>query len=136
MEQKSSGGLKNIMTRQHSGINAVQISVVEDESAEESYKSRFFAFLKGIPSESSDSTASGKSYNHKRSINLKLDAEKIFALASALTICAEGKFEPYEKNFGLYEIHADSSKSSYGNSEGTKKSVRVSMLKNNKTESK
>lgn len=131
MEQKQSA-LKNVITRQMAGVNAIQISVVEDENAD-NFKSRYFAFLKGVPSENSDTSPTGKTYNYKKAINIKLEAEKIFALANALTICAEGKFDPYERNFGIFEIHADTSRSSFSDG-GGKKSVRVSMLKNTKTD--
>jgi len=129
MEGRQSS-LKNILTRNLPGINLTQISVVEDENADQ-YRSRYFAFIKGIPGEQSSDSPTGRTYNYKGGINLKVEAEKIYAMASALRICAEGKYEPYEKNFGQFEIFADSSKSSFG--EGGKKNVKIGVMQNNKT---
>ena len=130
MENRQSS-LKNLFTRQVPGINVIQISVVEDENADQ-YRSRYFAFFKGVPGEQSSDSPTGRTYNYKNAVNIKVEAEKIFAIASALTICAEGKYDAYEKNFGHFEIHADSSRSSYG--EGEKKNVRIGVMKNNKTQ--
>lgn len=131
MQQQQQSSLKNIITRSIPGINLAQISVVEDTNADQ-YKSRFFAFIKGIPGEQSQESSTGRTYNFKNAVNMKIEAEKIYALASALRIAAEGKYEPYEKNFGHFEIFADSSRSGMG-SGGEKKTVKVGIMQNNKT---
>ncbi|MFW6242555.1 MAG: hypothetical protein ACOC2W_00180, partial [bacterium] len=43
----------------------------------------------------------------------------------------QGQYEAYEKNFGMFEIFADGSRSSYGG--GSKKNLKVGVMKNDKT---
>jgi len=124
--------LNNIISRNFSGINVFNISVVEETEPKE-YHTRFFMFIKAIPSGKSDTSPTGRTYNSEGSVTFKVEVEKALALAFALKQYASGKGKAYDDNFDNFTIFADMSKSQYNGGGGDKKSMIVKMGQNNKT---
>jgi hypothetical protein len=127
--------LNNIINRNFAGINAFGVSVVEETEPKDQYQSRFFMFIKGVPSIKSEQSPTGRTYDSKSAITFKMEAEKALALSFALLQCANGRGESYEKGFGNFGVFADMSKSSFASSgNGDKKSMTVRMGKDQKGE--
>lgn len=125
--------LNNIINRSFGGINIFNVSVVEETEPKDQYQSRFFMFIKAIPSIKSDQSPTGRTYDNKSAVTFKVEAEKALALSFALLQCANGRGESYETGFGQFTIFADMSKSSFSNGgSGDKKSMTVKMGKNQK----
>jgi len=122
-------GLNNLINRNFPGINALNVSLVEDTEPKD-YHSRFFLFLKALPSIKSDSSPTGRSYDKNGAITFKIEAERAIAMAFALEQYALGKGKVYEDVFGNFSMFADAGKSQYG---GGKKSMSLSLGSNNKT---
>lgn len=124
--------LNNIISRNFSGINVFNVSVVEETEPKE-YHTRFFMFIKAIPSGKSDNSPTGRTYNSEGSVTFKVEVEKALALSFALKQYASGKGKAYDDSFDNFTIFADMSKSQYNNGGGDKKSMIVKMGQNNKT---
>jgi hypothetical protein len=123
--------LTPLMTRSITGYNKVQLSLVEDNEAEQ-FKNSFIVFIKGIEAQKNQQGGNGLQFDYKGSINMKMDAEDLFALGFACQKAAEGQGPNYEKAFGSYSKFADSSRSSYSNGDsaaGTK-TLRVGQMLN------
>ena len=127
--------LNNIINRNFTGINVFNISLVEETEPKNEYQSRFFMFIKAIPSIKSDQSPTGRTYDVKSSISFKVEAEKALAMSFALLQYANGRGDAYEKGFGQFSIFADMSKSSFNSgSGGDKKSMTIRMGKDQKGE--
>lgn len=124
--------LNNIISRNFPGINALNVSLVE-ETEPKDYHTRFFMFVKAIPSVKSDQSPTGKTYDNNAAVTFKMEAEKALAFAFALKQYAMGKGKSYDEHFGSFEIYADMSKSQYGGNGGSKKSMKLQMGTNSKT---
>jgi hypothetical protein len=124
--------LNNIISRNFPGINVFNVSLVEDNEPKD-YHNRFFMFIKAVPSVKSDQSPTGRSYDNNGAITFKLEAEKALGLSFALIQYANGKGKAYDEGFGSFQIFADTSKSQYGGSGGSKKSMTVKMDVNSKT---
>lgn len=122
--------INNIISRNFPGINALTVSLVE-ETEPKDFHTRYFFFLRAIPSIKSDTSSTGRTYDTKSSINFKMEAEKLLSLSFALEQYALGKGKIYEDVFGSFTVFADGSKSQFGS--GGKKSMFVSLGTNNKT---
>lgn len=121
--------INNIISRNFPGINALTVSMVE-ETEPKDFHTRYFFFLRAIPSIKSDTSSTGRTYDTKSSINFKMEAEKLLSLSFALEQYALGKGKIYEDVFGSFTVFADGSKSQFGS--GGKKSMFVSLGTNNK----
>lgn len=126
--------LNNIISRNFPGINVFNISLVE-ETEPKDFHTRFFMFIKAIPSIKSDSSSTGRSYDNNSAITFKVEAEKALALSFALKQYANGKGKAYDSEFGSFQIYADMSKSQFnsGGNSGNKKSMTIQMGVNSKT---
>jgi len=117
MNQQST--LQNIYSRSFPANNLLEISLVKDTNPELAfYKNKHFMFLSLTPGGQNDQGQ--RTFNKDGRITLKVEAEKVKALANSLRAYARGQGQ-----MGQFAVFADSSKSSYGGG-GTYKTVFVS----------
>jgi hypothetical protein len=127
--------LTNIINRNFTGINVFNISLVEETEPKDQYQSRFFMFIKAVPSIKSDQSPTGRTYDTKSAVTFKIEAEKALALSFALLQYANGRGKAYEDGFGQFTIFADMSKSTFNSSgSGDKKSMTIRIGKDQKGE--
>jgi len=122
-------GLNNIINRNFPGINALTVSMVEDSEPKD-YHTRFFLFLRAVPSAKSDASPTGRTYDNSNAVTFKIEAERAIAMSFALEQMASGKGKLYDDTFGAFSMFADGAKSQYG---GGKKSMGMMMGQNNKS---
>jgi hypothetical protein len=122
--------LNNVISKSFTGVNLIMISVVE-ETEPKDYQDKYFMFIKAIPSVRSDTSSSGKSYDHKSAVTFKMSAEKAYAMSFALNQYALGRGKMYEDQFGNFGMFADASKSQYGNN--NKKAMNINYFTNQKS---
>lgn len=122
-----------ICSRNFPGISSLMFSLVEDPEPKSEWSDKYFLFIKAVPSTQNSNSSTGRSYDHKRSINFKATAEKALSFAYALKILAEGKGKHYDDIFGNFSMFADSSKSQFAQGGGLKKSMQMNYYMNNKT---
>jgi hypothetical protein len=111
------------------GYNKLQLSIADDTGADQ-YKNRFISFIKAIEAKKNDQ--GGLQFDYQNAINMKMDAEDLYALAFAAQKYADGQFANYENTLGGFQKFADSSKSTHGEG-GSKKSLSLSCKKNEKS---
>ncbi len=124
--------LNNVINRNFAGFNIFTISLVEDTEPKD-FHSKFFMFIKAVPSVKTDSSVTGRSYDNNRSITFKVEAEKAISLSFALEQYSLGKGKNYEDTFGGFEIFADMSRSQYSTGNNNKKAMKLNMFSNPKS---
>jgi hypothetical protein len=108
------------------------LSIVENTEHKD-FQSRYFMFIKFVPGVKSDTSVTGKTYDHKSGITFKVEVEKAFAFAFALSQFALGKGKVYDDQFGAFTISADASKSQYGSDNAAKKFLVINYFNYQKT---
>lgn len=111
--------VENVFNKNFPGSNVFEISLVRDTDPElPFYKDRYFFFCATIPGARTES--GGRTYNKDGRITMKVDAQKLLAMATHLKwVVLRG-----EKAVGPYKIFSDSSNSQYG--DGSKKQFYTS----------
>ena len=122
--------LNNVISKSFTGVNLIMLSLVEETEPKE-YQDKYFMFIKAVPSVRSDTSSSGKSYDHKSAITFKMSAEKAYAMSFALSQYALGRGKLYDEQFGNFVMFADGSKSQYGSN--SKKAMNVNYYTNQKS---
>jgi hypothetical protein len=122
--------LNNVISKSFTGVNLIMLSLVE-ETEPKDYQDKYFMFIKAIPSVRSDTSSSGKSYDHKSAVTFKMSAERAYEMSFALSQYALGRGKLYDEQFGNFVIFADGSKSQYGNN--SKKAMNVNYFLDQKS---
>ena len=119
--------LQNVCSYSFTANNLFQISLVKDTDPNRpAYKRAFFCFLTLAPG--AQGQGGGRTYNFSNKINMKQDMHQVMALANAIRNVARG----YAHLNGKFSLFVDSSKSSYGGSQGNVKQVFVNPFPNPK----
>ena len=146
--------LKNLFNFSFPGVHLLQISLVKDLSNEDSYKRKHFSFITIVPGKKVDQSVSvsGRTFDWSNRINMKAEADRILALSYDLkTLCEASKYFYVENNqqtdqavlFAIrqsqlmrktlensvsgFSLFADSSRSSYGDGQGSVKSFSLQL---------
>ena len=125
-QQQGQSNLVNIFSYSIPGNHLLQISLVKQAAAEDSYKKQHFFFITLAPG--AQTAEGGRTFNFQNKITMKQDIHQIFALANALRSSANDT----EASTGKYSIYVDSSKSAFGGAGGGGKSMLVQRASDNK----
>ena len=109
--------LENVFSYSFPGNHLLQISIVKQTSTDaKDYKKQHFCFISLAPGQQ---TQSGRTFDFKSRVTMKVDMDKIMALGHAVRNYAFGR----EAVIGKYGIYVDSSKSAFTQGQGTGKSL-------------
>lgn len=114
--------LTQISNYAFTGNHLLQISLMKNETTDKDYKREFFAFVTLAPGEKLQN--GGRTFNFDNRITLKVDLEKLLALGYALEMYAKGQ----GNIAGTFQIFTDATKSAYGGSNATTKTMYLKEL--------
>ncbi len=118
-QQQGQSNLTSIFSYSLPGNHLLQISLVKQATADDSYKKQHFFFITLAPG--AQTAEGGRTFNFQNKITMKQEIHQIYGLASGLISSANNA----EANIGKYSAYSDASKSAFGGAGAGGKSLGV-----------